>query len=142
MFLLVLALRASSRGVKSSRREAESPSAENRLGCHAGSWVTAKAFVNGPVWPTWNRAPGAGAEWGARSRCCVSGSSTHVSLFSEPRPPPLPCRVSTPCVSTTGGSGGGYVGERFRFWPHPLPALWSCKSWKLRDSGLPSVKWG
>lgn len=86
MFLLVLVLRAGSRIVKSSWREAESPSAEQRLRCHAESWVTAKAFVNGLVWPTWNRGPGAGRA-GARSRCCVSGSSTYLSLFFQTTAP-------------------------------------------------------
>lgn len=41
-------------------------------------------------------------------------------------PPPLPSRASTPCMSSAGGSGGGHVGEWFKFWLPPLPALWSC----------------
>lgn len=107
----MLVLCAGSRVVKSGCREAESPSAESRSRRHAGSRVTAEAFVNGRVWPAWNRGPGAGAEWGARSRRCVRAPAPTSPFSSEPPPPPPPSGVSPPCVSSAGGSGGGHVGD-------------------------------
>lgn len=115
--------------VKSGWREAESPSIGKGWKSHAQVIGHSGAFLSGLVRLTWNHGAATGIEKEARFSCCFCGSSsqfllsflTHVCTIS-----PLKGLRSLP-GSTSGGSGGNYMGEQFKFCLHHLSTLWPWK---------------